>query len=62
MARLAVGTWVVVEGHIGRDTWHLSNLTTGKSYRGRIVGYDADGDYLVEIVVKGSTRKQKVKA
>jgi len=62
MNKLPIGTKVVVEGHIGRDTWHLSNLTSGRAYPGRIVAYDEAGDYLVEIVVKGRTRKQKVKA
>jgi hypothetical protein len=62
MSKLSIGTKVVVEGHIGRETWHLSNLSSNKGYQGRIVAYDETGDYLVEIVVKGKTRKQKVKA
>ncbi len=62
MSKLAIGTKVVVEGHIGRTTWHLSNMTSGRAHPGTIVAYDREGDYLVEIVVKGKTRRQKVKA
>ena len=62
VSKLAIGTRVVIEGHIRRETWHLSNDLTGKGYHGRIVAYDAEGDYLVEAVIKGESRQQKVKA
>ncbi len=62
MSRLAIGTKVVVQGHVERGTWHLSNLTSGHGYPGKIVAYDKDGDYVVETVVKGRTRRQKVRA
>jgi hypothetical protein len=59
---LPIGTKVAIEGHVGKATWHISNHLSGKAYQGRIVGYDSDGDYVVEAKIKGKVRRQKVKS
>jgi hypothetical protein len=62
MKRLDIGTKVFIEGHVGRQSWQVSNQLSGKAYEGRIVGYDADGDYIVDAGIKGKARRQKARA
>jgi len=62
MTRLGVGTRVIIEGHVDKDTWHISNQLSGRGYKGRIVGYDADDNYIAEAMIKGKVRRQKVQS